>query len=107
MVSKIMALPQETLEVDGEEYLVTAMAATDGLQFMEKYMESLDTGKHDLSVIKQVICKYVCKDNKSITENVFNIIFARRLVHLQKLFQEVLKYNFEDVFTEPDTEAQE
>lgn len=102
-----MALPQESIVVDDVDYLVTAMSATDGLIFMEKYMEQMDSGKHDLSTIKQVVCKYVYKDNKQITEKVFDIIFSRRLVHLQKLFQEVLKYNFEDVFTEPGTEVED
>lgn len=107
MAAQIMALPQEVVVVDDVEYLVTAMSATDGLMFMEKYMTQMDSGKHDLSTIKQVICKYVYKDNKQITEKVFDIVFARRLVHLQKLFQEVLKYNFEDVFTEPGTEVED
>lgn len=106
MATQIMALPQEVLLVDDIEYLVTAMPATEGLMFMEKYMEQIDSGKHDLSTIKQVVCKYVYKDNKQVTEKVFDIIFARKLVHLQKLFQEILKYNFEDVFTEPGTEEE-
>jgi hypothetical protein len=43
-----VALPQEILEVDGISYLVTAMPATKGLQFVEDMQE----GKADLSTMK-------------------------------------------------------
>lgn len=99
-----IALPQEAIEVDGVEYLVTAMTATDGLQFMEKYQESIDSGKADLSLMKQIVCKYVVKDNAAIDGKKFDIIFARKMGHLGKLYQEVLKYNFEDVFNEAGLE---
>jgi hypothetical protein len=96
-----VALPQETLTVDGEDYLVTAMPATSGLQFMEKHQASIDSGKTDLSVMKEVVVKYVSKDNKAISNTSFDIIFARRMGHLGKLYKAYLDYNFEDVFTDP------
>ena len=99
-----IALPQEIIEVDGVEYLVTALPATYALQFMEKYQEALTSGKSDLATMKEVIVKSVCKDNKQITNQSFDITFARKFLHLSKLYQAVLNYNFEDVFTEPDTE---
>ena len=99
-----IALPQEIVEVDGVEYLVTALPATYALQFMEKYQEALTSGKSDLATMKEVIVKSVCKDNKQITNQSFDIMFARKFLHLSKLYQAVLNYNFEDVFTEPDTE---
>lgn len=105
-MAQVNVLPQETIEVDGIPYHVTAMSASDGLQFMEKHMESLDSGKQDLSLIKKTIVKYVCHEGKQFTEKSFDIIFARRLLHLQKLFQAILKYNFEDVFTEPAGEEE-
>lgn len=99
-----IALPQEMLTVDDVEYLVTAMSATDGLQFMEKHQDSIDKGKADLALMKQVICKYVCKDNKAIDAKRFDVIFARKFGHLSKLYSTVLEYNFDDVFGEADSE---
>ena len=96
--------PSETLTVDDIEYLVYAMPATQGLIFMEKYQEALDSGKADLSMMKQIICKYVQKDRKTIDEKSFDVIFARKYAHLQKLYREVLNYNFSDVFQEVDSE---
>jgi len=101
---QIKALPQETIEVGGEEYVVTAMSATDGLAFMEKYQADMDTGKSDLKVMKGVIKAYVTKDNKIIDDKTFDIIFARKYMHLQQLYAEVIKYNFSDVFQAPGTE---
>lgn len=101
---KLEVLPQETLFVDDIEYLATAMPATPGLQFMEKYQEDLDKGKNDLSVMKQVICKYITVDNDVITEKRFDVIFARKLKHLSNLYSAYIRWNFEDVFTAPDSE---
>lgn len=97
-------LPQETLEVGGVEYVVTAMSATDGLAFMEKYQADMDSGKSDLKVMKGVIKAYVTKENKIIDDKRFDIIFARKYMHLQQLYAEVIKYNFSDVFQAPGTD---
>jgi hypothetical protein len=99
-----VALPQEVITVDNVDYLVTALPASYALQFMEKYQEAIQTGKSDLATMREVIVKSVCKDNKQITNQSFDIIFARRFMHLSQLYQAVLNYNFEDVFTAPDSE---
>jgi hypothetical protein len=99
-----VALPQEVITVDEVDYLVTALPASYALQFMEKYQEAIQTGKSDLATMREVIVKSVCKDNKQITNSSFDIIFARKFMHLSQLYQAVLNYNFEDVFTAPDSE---
>lgn len=99
-----VALPQEVITVDEVDYLVTALPASYALQFMEKYQEAIQSGKSDLATMREVIVKSVCKDNKQITNQSFDIIFARRFMHLSQLYQAVLNYNFEDVFTAPDSE---
>ena len=99
-----VALPQEVLVIDDVDYLVTALPASYALQFMEKYQESITSGKSDLATMREVIVKSVCKDNKQITNQSFDIIFALKFMHLSQLYQAVLNYNFEDVFTAPDSE---
>lgn len=93
-----IALPQETIEIDDQEYLVTSMPATKGLQFMEAQQESIDSGKADLALMKQVVCDYVCKDGMQITAKSFDICFSRKYGHLRKLYQAVIEYNFSEVF---------
>lgn len=97
-------MEQEVIVIDKIEYLVNAMPATVGLIFLEKYQEAIDSGKADLSQMKQIICKYVSKDNMQITEKSFDITFSRKYGHLQKLYKAVLEYNFADVFQAPDSE---
>ena len=99
-----IALPQSVITVDEVDYLVTALPASYALQFMEKYQEAIQTGKSDLATMREVIVKSVCKDNKQITNQSFDIIFALKFMHLSQLYQAVLNYNFEDVFTAPDSE---
>lgn len=99
-----IALPQTTVEIGGEEYLITAFPATYALQFMEKYQEAIDSGKSDLATMKEVICKCVTKDGKQITSERFDIIFSRGFKKLSKLYQEIISFNFSDLFTDPDSE---
>lgn len=99
-----IALPQEYITVDEVEYMVEALPATYALEFMEKYQDAIQSGKSDLKTMKEVICKSVYKDNKPIDAKRFDVVFSRKFLHLSKLYQEVLQYNFEDVFSAPDSE---
>ena len=101
---KLEVLEQTTITVDGIDYLVSAMPATKGLIFIEKHQEAIDAGKADLSQMKQIICNYVSKDNMQITERTFDVTFSRKYAHLNKLYKEVLNFNFEELFQAPDTE---
>jgi len=101
---KFEVLEQTTITVDDIDYLVTAMPATKGLMFIEKHQAAIDEGKADLSQMKQIICNYVSKENMQITEKSFDISFARRYAHLNKLYKEVLNFNFEELFQAPDSE---
>ena len=101
---QFQVLEQTTITVDGEDYLVSAMPATKGLVFIEKHQEAIDAGKADLSQMRKIICNYVSKDNMQITEKSFDITFSRRYAHLNKLYKEVLNFNFEELFQAPDTE---
>lgn len=103
-MAAFQTLEQITLTIDNIEYLCTAMPATQGLAFLEKHQAALDAGKPDLAMMKQIICTHVSKDNMQITEQVFNVSFSRKYGHLQKLYQEVLQFNFSEVFQAPDTE---
>lgn len=105
-----VALPSEDFEVGGENYTITALPATKGLEFLERYQEQIDSGRPDLSVMKQIICMSVTKDNKVIDDKggkgalSFDILFARKLGHMRDLFNQVLEFNFGDVFSEADGE---
>lgn len=101
---KLEVLEQTTITVDGIDYLVSAMPATKGLIFIEKHQEAIDAGKADLSQMKQIICNYVSKDNMQITERTFDVTFSRKYAHLNKLYKDVLNFNFEELFQAPDTE---
>lgn len=105
-----IALPSEEFQVDDETYLITALPATKGLEFLEKYQQQIDTGKADLSVMKQLICMSVTKDGKVISDKTsngslsFDVMFARKLGHMRNLFNTLLEFNFGDVFSEAVSE---
>lgn len=97
---------QTTITIADEEYLVTAMPASIGLAWMDLNQESLDSGKSDHKLMKEVICTWVSKDNKSIDPKRFDTIFSRKYVTMRKLYQAVLDYNFAELFQEPDSNDQ-
>lgn len=101
---QLEVLAQESIVIDKVEYLVSAMPAEEGLKFLEKYQEAIDSGKPDLSQMKHLICRYVSKDNFAITSQSFDVTFSRKYGHLQKLYKAVLDFNFSEVFQEPDSE---
>ncbi len=99
-----VALQQQDIEVDGEHYMLEAWPATFSLTFMAKNAEALESGKHDLTLIKQVITKSVYKNGELISDKSFDIIFSRKIGHLTNLYHKVLEYNLGDLFTQPDSE---
>lgn len=118
-------LDQKTVNVDGDDYLLTMFPTTIGLEYQKKiaklvgpvmaevmkggegegvnpiglaigkFSESLDL--LDVSFIKELVIKGATKANGSAI--VFDMEFAGKYVKLYKLALEVVKYNFEDVFT--------
>lgn len=98
----IMALPQTTIEVDGESYLVDAMPATVALEVQQELMKS--GGVPSIELIKRIICGSVSYNNKNIDAKSFDIIFARRTTHLFELTNQIIQWNMPDLFTESGTD---
>lgn len=94
------ALPQEPVTVDGMDFLMTAMTATDALVWQEAQLQrAVDAGegksaKVDLTDVKKYVCKYITYQTKQIDEKVFNVIFARKTKTLHKLYEAFLDFNF-------------
>lgn len=104
-VNTVAVLPEITLTVDDESYLVRAFPATTGLEYLDKIIET--NFKLDPATIKKMIVSSVSKDGKEITNTSFDIIFARKTNHLTKLVGEIIKFNYEDVFNEAVGEEDE
>jgi len=98
----IMALPQTTIDVDGESYLVDAMPATVALEVQRELMES--GGVPSIELIKRIIIGSISYKNKNIDKNSFDIIFARRTTHLYELTNQIIQWNMPDLFTESGTD---
>lgn len=106
-MAKFDLLEQTEITVGDYTYTVTAMPATEGLKWLEENRSVSESGKSDLAVMKQVICKYATLGSMAIDEKKFNTHFARKLKQMSKLYEEILKFNFpeqEEGFQEPDTE---
>jgi len=99
-----MARQQTTINVDGQDYLVTKFPADFGWDLQSKLAEFAGLGKMpDAATMKEVICKGVAIGSVEFSAAKFNDHFSGKYTHLMKLFEEVLKYNFDENFTESDT----
>jgi len=106
-MAKLDLLEQTEITVGDYTYTVTAMPATEGLKWLEENRSISESGKSDLAVMKQVICKYATLGSMVIDEKKFNTHFARKIKQMSKLYREILDFNFpeeEEGFQEPDTE---
>lgn len=98
------ATEQTSKTVGDREYLITAMPASVGLKWMEKHQESLDSGKFDNALMREVICMWVSFENRPIDQKRFDVLFSRKYAHVKKLYNEVIAFNFEELFQEPGSE---
>lgn len=102
---KDIATEQITVEVDEREYLINAMPASVGLAYMAENQEALDSGKPDFALMKKTICGgWLSFENKIVDQKRFDILFARRYAHMRKVYNEIQKFNFEELFQSPDSE---
>jgi hypothetical protein len=101
------ALEQTTVELtlkngDVRNYLLTAIPALPALQLKDELYKN--DFVLDPTSIKRMVCGCAAFENKQITDKSFDILFARKSSHLQELVGEILKWNFEELFMEDDTE---
>lgn len=103
-----MALENKIITVegykkDGElvnmEYIVTKLPATKGLKVQLKLMDGID-----VDLIKDVIITSVALGSSKMTEKAFDEHFSGRYAHLMELFNKVIEFNFDENFTEKDSE---
>lgn len=74
-------------------YVMTAMGAMDGLDFMNKLFVS-GTGTPPAKDIRDVIVKYVKLGGKAFDNKSFDVHFSKKYDELYELFQQFCEFNF-------------
>lgn len=97
-MSEIYVRPSKLVEVDGDEYKITAFPAMDALAFQFQLSSPTPT------LVQNMILKGVTKDSVAIDGKKFDQLFSGRMTHLMKLYQEVILFNFEDPLDESDSQ---
>jgi len=107
MSALVSARPSTEVTIDDKTYRITKLPALKGLEYFEKiqkgYLANADLPK-DPALIQGMIIDSVDFENKRIDAKRFDQLFAGSILHLYKLYAEVVRYCFEDVFTQSDTE---
>lgn len=102
MAKQIYVLETETKEIDGEVYVFKKLPTMKGLKL---YAKLFDENTDHAEMIQELITNGVEKDGP-IDAKLFDKIFAGKLAHLHKVFNEALEWQFEDVFQESGSEKE-
>ena len=88
-------LESKEVTINGNYYVITAMDAVEGLDFITK-MISNGGVLPEAKEIRQLVVKYVKLGGKPFTEKSFGTHFSRNYNELQELFEEFMSFNFGD-----------
>lgn len=104
---KLSLLPQTQVTVDDMEYVLNALPTTLAVDIQNVLIENgnVEGWRPDIDLVRKVVVgSQIQYEGKVIDKNLFEYHFARKSVHLYKLVDEIIKWNFEDVFTVSDSE---
>lgn len=96
-MSEILIKEQHTVELDGRKFLITALGASAGLETMSKVMGN-EGALSDPLFMRKLITNSVTVDNVAIDDKKYELLFSRKLDVLIKLFEEILQFNFPNLF---------
>ncbi len=96
-------MEQKDLELDGEKYLLSVFTATVGLNFQYRL------GQEGLSpdLVKDLVMKGCTKGSVQIDAKLFDRHFAGKYGHLFRLAEEIIKYNFDDIAPNVESDSEE
>lgn len=104
---KLSLLPQTEVSIDDMDYVLNALPTTLAVDIQNVLIEngSVEGWRPDIDLVRKVVVgSQIQYEGKVIDKNLFEYHFARKSVHLYKLVDEIIKWNFEDVFTVSDSE---
>lgn len=104
---KLSLLPQTEVSIDDMDYVLNALPTTLAVDIQNVLIEngSIEGWRPDIDLVRKVVVgSQIQYEGKVIDKNLFEYHFARKSVHLYKLVDEIIKWNFEDVFTVNDSE---
>jgi len=96
-MTEIYVRPNKVVTIDGVDYKITAFPAMDALTYQFQLSNPTPT------LIQNMIMKGVSKDSVHIDAKKFEQLFAGKIPHLMKLYQEVIMFNFDDPLEESDS----
>lgn len=95
MVNNTIGREQHTVEIDGNNYIITALEATYGLDiFAEVQRLSAKEESPSGLFMKSLICKSVTLNNIQLDGKKFDSHFSRKYNQMFQLFEEIIKFNF-------------
>lgn len=104
---KLSLLPQTEVSIDDMDYVLNALPTTLAVDIQNVLIENgnIKGWRPDIDLVRKVVVgSQIQYEGKVIDKNLFEYHFARKSLHLYKLVDEIIKWNFEDVFTVSDSE---
>lgn len=101
MATKLYIPEQETFEIGGRKFTVTAWPTMFGLSVQERLMSGLTP-----ELMKEMIVKSVSVDSIAIDDKKFDQVFSRKYKELMELVQKVMQFNFGEVDDAEDVSSE-
>ena len=89
MATKVYLPEQETFEIEGKKFTVTAYPTMFGLSIQERIMDGLTP-----ELMKDIIVKSTSVDSVAIDDKKFDQVFSRKYKMLIEVVQKILEFNF-------------
>lgn len=97
-------LENKEVTVNGNYYVITAMEAVEGMDFISKVFSNGGTIP-PAKDIRQVIVKHVKLGGKQFSDKTYGIHFSRNYEELMQLFEEFMVFNFGEFNPNEDSDT--
>ena len=94
MSKNVQTLETKDVVINDNMYIITAMSATDGMDFMTTAQDAFLDGTIPAKRMKEIIIKYVSLGNNKFNEKSYDTHFSRKYNVLNELFAEIMEFNF-------------
>lgn len=107
MAKTLSQLPSESFEIDEVKYVANALPTTLAIMIQDVLIENGETPgwRPDIDLVRKIVVgSRMESEGKAIDKDEFEYHFARRTLHLYKVVDALIQWNFQDVFTEGGSE---
>ena len=96
MANNIQVRETKEVEVGGNQYILTALGTTDGINTMNKLTKLFNNGQEpDGEFVRDLIIATASYNKKAFDTRTYEIHFSKKYNEVFELFAEIIEFNFD------------